>query len=131
MDIHELLKTKMKNARKTKKLTQQQVSELINLDPYYYNKIETGKVIPSFKVIMKIVDVLEFSIDDLIKPDEKSPKYHAILDLLNKCEEKDLEFLLNIISDFVKYKNRGWKKQNYILQYKKQKRRGVRHGNVQ
>lgn len=107
MDIKNILSLKMKAARVLKGLTQIKAAELIGIDLTYYAKIETGKVFPSFKVLTKIVDVLDFTIDDIVKPSDKSTTYQLLTDLINKFNEDELELILAISQTLYKINNKN------------------------
>lgn len=65
---------KIKDARKSRGLSQRQLAEQVNIDYSYLSKIERGKVDPpSEKVLLDIAEVLEIDNDELLYLAEKAP----------------------------------------------------------
>lgn len=60
------LGTKLKQLRKERKITQEELAERANLDPKSIIQIESGKRNPTLKTINKIARSLETSVSDLI-----------------------------------------------------------------
>jgi len=58
--------TRIKLARLKKGLTQNELSELISVDPSYISNIETGKKNISVVVLVNLVDALEILPNDLL-----------------------------------------------------------------
>lgn len=59
--IKEYFGQNLKFIRKSKNLTQEQLSEMINLDIRQYCRIETGKGFPSLNTLENICNVLDIS----------------------------------------------------------------------
>ena len=58
-DIKKALGKKIKQIRKEKKLTQEKLAEMINIEVPSLSNIETGKFAPSVETLQKLCDVLE------------------------------------------------------------------------
>lgn len=56
----------IKKNRKLLKLTQEQLAELIDVNPHYIYEIEKGLKIPSLPVLVAISEQLHVSIDNLL-----------------------------------------------------------------
>lgn len=56
----------VRRIRKERKLTQEQLAELTNIDPKSIIAIEAGKRNPTFKTIQKIAKALKVSPKDLL-----------------------------------------------------------------
>jgi len=66
--IHILLKKK----RESLQLTQKQVAEKVKISRSYYSDIETGRTIPSVKVLLRLNDLMNiFLINNDVDSDEK------------------------------------------------------------
>ncbi len=61
-DIKKLLGKKIKQFRKLKNLTQEELAEKINIEVPSLSNIETGKFAPSFETLQKLSKVLEINI---------------------------------------------------------------------
>lgn len=61
------LAQRLKAARKAKKLTQQEVSEALDICRSAYTKYETGCAEPSLKSLWKLSQLYEIPIEDFLK----------------------------------------------------------------
>ena len=60
---------KMREARKEKGLTQQELADLSHVSIKQIAKIEKGKINPSYLILKALAKVLPISLDTLINPD--------------------------------------------------------------
>ena len=99
---YELLGKHIREQRKKKKYTLEQLAEKLDVSTTFIGQIERAKGIPSLETLVKIANVLETSTDSLLFGDlnEKSGNSHFI----NKIEEltqaftsKEKELLLKNI----------------------------------
>jgi DNA-binding XRE family transcriptional regulator len=60
------MKNNIAKIRKRKGLTQMELAELVGVNRFHISKIERGKRTPSVKLLIKIADVLNVSLDDLL-----------------------------------------------------------------
>ena len=67
MNTKELLGLKVKEFRKIKKLTQEQLSELVGVDNGYISKLEVGQNFPSLKTLEKIAKALDVELYKLFQ----------------------------------------------------------------
>ena len=70
--------------RKKRELSQQKLSEMVNVSPNYLNAVENGKNFPSPEVIQRISDTLELMPFQLFleQPEEDAPVGTVITDLM-------------------------------------------------
>ena len=61
---------KMREARKKKDLTQQELADLSHVSVKQIAKIEKGEINPSYLILKALANVLPFSLDPLINPDD-------------------------------------------------------------
>lgn len=66
-NVSEKFGARIKELRKKKGLTQEQLAEQSKMDYSYLNLIESGKRNPSLKRIAKLARVLDVSLSDLFK----------------------------------------------------------------
>ena len=97
MNTKELLGLKIKEYRKQKKLTQEQLSEMIGLDSGYISKLEVGQNFPTLGTLEKIAKILEVGLAELfqftkITEEEKDFRTEIIkiYDKLNKEKQYTL-----------------------------------------
>jgi transcriptional regulator with XRE-family HTH domain len=64
--------TEIKTVRKSKKITQLQLSSLCDVDIRTIQRIEKGEFNPSLRVLMRIANALEMSLSSLIKQVEEA-----------------------------------------------------------
>ena len=67
MQTKELLGLKIKEIRKKKKLTQEQLAEKLGLDTGYISKLEVGRNFPTIGTLEKIATVLDIKLCDLFQ----------------------------------------------------------------
>lgn len=65
MNTKELLGLKVKEFRKQKKFTQEQLSEMVGVDNGYISKLEVGQNFPSLKTLEKIAKALGVELYEL------------------------------------------------------------------
>ncbi len=90
--------SKIKEARKARKLTQIQLAEKINVDPKYLSRIETGFATPSLKTIEKIVEILQADIGQLFDFSEYKQQEEVLEELQKKmkiCPPENLKLILD------------------------------------
>lgn len=62
----------LKKFRENSGYTQQQMADALNIDRSTYAYYETGKTSPSIETIMKIKNILNVSLEDLLESESKS-----------------------------------------------------------
>ncbi|WP_144266671.1 helix-turn-helix domain-containing protein, partial [Clostridioides difficile] len=83
-----------------KRLTQDTVSELINITPSHMSNIETGKSTVSLQTLIAIANVLRVSIDELLCDvilDSKVIFEKELSDILKDCNEYEIRVLVDIL----------------------------------
>ncbi|MGG5404972.1 helix-turn-helix domain-containing protein [Clostridioides difficile] len=91
---------RIKIARIRKKLTQDTVSEIINITPSHMSNIETGKTSVSLQTLIAIANVLGVSIDELLCDtilDSKVVFEKELSEVLNDCNEYEIRVLVDIV----------------------------------
>lgn len=68
-DIKELFGKRIKELRKEKNLTQEQLAELVDIDTRNIIKIENSQTFPRISTLNKLLDVFEISASDLFRMD--------------------------------------------------------------
>lgn len=67
MDTKELLGLKIKEVRKLKKITQEKLAEMLELDVGYISKLEVGRNFPTIGTLEKIAKVLDVELYELFQ----------------------------------------------------------------
>jgi DNA-binding XRE family transcriptional regulator len=60
------MKNNIAKIREQRGLTQVQLAELVGVNKFHISNIERGKATPSVKLLIKIANILNVSVDDLI-----------------------------------------------------------------
>lgn len=102
-DINKIIGRNLKRLRVSKGITQEQLAEILKLQPQSVTVIETGRTFISGDVLEKICNY--FNVEpsvlfklDYIQPTEKSYDLKKeILRLLSDCTQEFLEKIYNII----------------------------------
>ena len=91
MNIKLLLGKRIKELRKQRKLTQENVSELVGIDTVSLSNIETGKYYPTAENLDKILNILKITPHELFDfehLDSNDILIQKINDMLNKNPER-------------------------------------------
>lgn len=90
MDDKKYLGLKIRALRKSKNLTQEKLSEIVDISPRQMVKIEMGQTYPSIEVLKKIAQVLETSVQEFFDNeyyddiDFIREKLHTKIDAMNE-----------------------------------------------
>jgi len=104
-DEKELLGARIKELRKSKGLTQQQLAELIDIDPKHLSKIEVGNSYPSLYNLEKITKVLDVKMQDLFKFEQhrnRKELIDSITEMLNNANDDSVRLTYKILSDVIR-----------------------------
>lgn len=89
---------KIKDERIKAKLTQQSLAEAVDLSPVFIGQIERGERKLSLESLIKIANVLNCSIDSLVKdsmPSNISARKNELLHLLEGHSDKEILLIVN------------------------------------
>ena len=96
--------------RKSLKLTQEKLADMIERSPGLIGQIERGETNPSYETLCRLKDVLQFDLDDAYSADVTS-EFTAIAEvgyLMNQWDSDKQEFLL----EFARLLNERFPNQN-------------------
>ena len=102
--IKKLFGKKIRELRKTKHLTQEQLAEMVELDTHHLCKIENGMHFPSLKSIIKLSSILEADFVDLFNFDHSKGKKTInwlTYTIQHKLNNKELNFLEQIVKSLL------------------------------
>lgn len=93
---------RIREARKKKKLSQSELSELLNISPSHMSDIENGKTNIGLDIFMHITQILEVSADWLLQTNV--PSVHMLLNaeahtLLADCSPSEIQTLLKLMKE--------------------------------
>jgi len=102
----EYIGKKIKEYRKIKDLTQENLGEKAGLHYTYIGQVERGEKEPSLKSLIKIANALGVNVDKLLinydLSSEAGIKISNITDLLLNRDEKELEMIYTLLKDLTK-----------------------------
>ncbi len=105
MNTKELLGLKIKEYRKQKKLTQEQLSEMIGLDSGYISKLEVGQNFPTLGTLEKIAKVLEVELAELFRftkiTEEEKDFRSEIIKIYDKLNKEKQYTLYRVAKDLL------------------------------
>ena len=97
----------IKEARKKRGLTREQVGAMIEIDPRYLTNIENKGQHPSLQVLYDLVSLLNISVDEFFLPTDnmiKSSRRRQLEEKINQLTDTDLVIMESVIDGIMKYK---------------------------
>lgn len=91
---------RIKKARRDQGMTQEMLSELINVTPTHISRIENGSSSPSLQTLVDICNALDITIDDLMQDSLPSvqKRLSGQLDaLLLDCSAAEMNIIVRVI----------------------------------
>jgi len=82
-----VLGQRIREARKSRKMTQEQLAEKAEIGTVYLGEIERGKKMPSLNILCKIIDTLDISADYLLRDVIKTGKEYVLDDITSKLAD--------------------------------------------
>ena len=106
MDFKKSFGEKLKRLRKRKNLTQEQLAEMIDIDPRNLSKIEVGMCFVKAETLSKILKALDVTTEQLFSNDHIKPEKELIKEIkqyvdLVKDKPEKLEKIHKMIRFFV------------------------------
>ena len=89
MSIKKLLGKRLQEIRKSKKLTQEQVAELIDIETVSLSNIENGKYFPSAENLDKLLNVLKISPSEIFYCEYNKPSEELIEEMTIAMENDE------------------------------------------
>ena len=91
---------RIKEKRIQKGLTQEKLSELVNIGPSHMSHIESGSTVPSFDVFISILNTLNCSADELLCRETAAAKpllNSWLSELVADCDSTEVKILSDIL----------------------------------
>ena len=99
--MKKLLGEKIKEIRKSRKITQAELAELINVDSKYISRIETSNASPSLEVVHNIAEALNVQEKDLFDTScmkTKEELDREIIDGLKRLNLKETRAVFSLVN---------------------------------
>ncbi len=89
---------RIKTARKERGLTQAKLAEIVGVGNTHISHIETGKTIPSFELVVNVMNALDLTPNELIRGYVDNENTNILLQkelagILEDCSASELKFL--------------------------------------
>jgi transcriptional regulator with XRE-family HTH domain len=114
VEMEQLAET-LRELRQSRGLTQARLAELLEVSPRVYNRWETDAVAPRLDTLVKIADILEVTLDELVgrtQPEESplrlhNPKLHQLYREIDRLSDEDQKALVILLDSLVKRSQMG------------------------
>jgi transcriptional regulator with XRE-family HTH domain len=101
---------RLRETRSARGLTQTRLAELLEVSPRVYNRWERGAAIPRLDTLVKVAEILEVSLDELVgrkEPDDdvlkiRNPELHSLYKEIDRLSDEDQQALVVLIDSLVK-----------------------------
>ena len=93
----ELLGARIRELRKGLKMSQEQLSELVDVDPRYISRIELGKCFPSLETLENIARALQVAMRELFDYEHLGERHNAsnnISEILDSVEDEQQRMMI-------------------------------------
>lgn len=103
MQTSELLGLKIKELRKLKRLTQEQLAEMVGLDIGYISKLEVGRNFPKIGTLEKIAQVLDVELVELFQftRSKNTDLKNSIIEIYNNLSKEKQYTLYRVARDML------------------------------
>ena len=94
------LQNAIRQARKSKRITYEELAEMLDISPTHIKHIESGHRKPSIEILFEIARVLNLSLDGVVFPKDitQSDLTRGKIDrLLDSLDEDSLQFVLTVL----------------------------------
>ncbi|MCI9978426.1 helix-turn-helix transcriptional regulator [Clostridioides difficile] len=91
---------RIKIARIKKRLTQEVLSEKINVSPQHVSNVETGNSTASLQILVAIANVLDVSMDELLCDtilNSRAIFEDELAEVLKDCNDYEIRFITDIV----------------------------------
>lgn len=98
---YKFLGARLRAARQERKITQEQLAEMVGVGVTHISHIETGNSIPSVQVLVDIVNALQCSADELLcmEISRARPSLNNWLgDLVADCTEDEIKLITDMVT---------------------------------
>jgi len=94
------LREAIRNERKNKRITQEELAEMLEVSPTHVKHIESGHRKPSIEILFALSKILNISLDEVVFPKKETPHDATrgkIERLLDVSDESSLQFILSVL----------------------------------
>ncbi len=101
---------RLREARSARGLTQLRLAELLEISPRVYNRWERGIAAPRLDTVVRLAEILEVSLDELLGRKEatepefrlRNPKLHKLYTQIDQLSDEDQQAVVIVLDSLVK-----------------------------
>ncbi|MFZ2634166.1 MAG: helix-turn-helix transcriptional regulator [Desulfosalsimonadaceae bacterium] len=104
MDVKQMIGLRIKALRSNKGMTQEQLSEKMEINPKYLSSIERGKENPTIDTLIKLSNALKVDLGQIfafVQIEDPSKRKMLALDLLNRSTDDQAKLAVKILSSII------------------------------
>ena len=110
-DLPKVIGERIRNFRKEKGLSQEELADIANLHATYIGQLERGEKNATLESIEKVANALEISLEDLFRSIHPNPDYQTytltqIISRLQTRNIEDLKMILKLLDLLLEWKGR-------------------------
>ena len=108
MNKKKLLGQRIKELRKAKNITQEELAERISVEPASISNIECGRNYPNLATLEKVLEILDsnfLEVFDFEHFDDKDILKNKLIDFIRNADEKEIAFLYKTVVSLNEFKN--------------------------
>ena len=101
MDIKQMIGARIKEIRTKKGITQEGLSERMEINPKYLSSIERGKENPTLNTLIKLSESLEVDIGEIfsfVEAEDPNRRRSQIISLLDEADSEQLKLVFKVLS---------------------------------
>ena len=101
MDIKQMIGARIKEIRTKKGITQEGLSERMEINPKYLSSIERGKENPTLNTLIKLSESLEVDIGEIfsfVEAEDPNRRRSQIISLLDEADSEQLKMIFKVLS---------------------------------
>ena len=93
--------SRIKEIRTKKRITQEQLSEKMEINPKYLSSIERGKENPTLNTLIKLSESLEVNLGEIfsfVEAEDPNRRRSQIISLLDEADREQLKLIFKVLS---------------------------------
>ena len=105
MDLKQMIGARIKEIRIKRGITQDQLSEQMEINPKYLSSIERGKENPTLNTLIKICQSLDVELDQIfrfVEIEDPDTRKSLIMSLLDEASDEELKLAYKILSAIIR-----------------------------
>ncbi len=105
MDLKQMIGARIKEVRARRGLTQEQLSERIDINSKYLSSIERGKENPTLNTLIKLAQSLDVNINEfftMVEIEDSEKRKDLIISFLDKANDEQLKLAYMVLSVIIR-----------------------------